>query len=655
MIHRLLLLAALLFAGPASAQTNKLVCDGYNVPVPVLCYGMKLQKTGFAGNVIQVYNPVNVTVRDIGFTASGDLDTTALDGFLGGFATTTGIVSLWADQVSSVALVADTLQSRVGTVSATLPLVTNLVGGTAGLTNIMAMYGSGIQFSTILSNIDSPTQLTLNQVQLTNGPTQLFFTDAPAIRDHTIGGARSIIVQGANMSGAVFGLTTAIDLSGLAITAKDYSISAVVRFTSSMFLNQAGAPGLWRGLLAELFNGSSGVVARVFNDSRSGNKGSIYISDQGGLDFWNDKFVPVQPVVLTITSRTGVGVQVCVNNECAGTGFNSALVRTATKLLLGKTSSGTPGPVSDSGGFSIVSLNVWNVGLTPSEAAFHRAQLASLYSIDMSTNRYDRNFVGTVGDSIASGYTVLDLQGYMMYLQPLLSQPSAVASYGVPGSTVGVNPFQLGIMPTSTVELATPALCGTLSKFTKSKVVLVHGGGNDALIGFTARSGTTTSGNATITGIASTADINIGDFVYAFNIPALATVLSKTANSITITGSLPNTSGVQTLVITLGTITPTYTYNAIASTVAQARACGATNVLVVPVLKRDAIYQKWVEALNTLIVAGVPNASIADCRNFGQLGNNPSVDYFDSGHLSEPGNLDMANCLAPFINPLLQP
>lgn len=664
MVRVLAVLAALCVATPAAAQ-RPLIAD--MSPAPTLSYGMKKQKASYTGLLAQVYNPVQVAAQDFGMTASGDFDAAAMDTFLNG---NTGLVTLWFDQQSGVALAGDLFISLAGTITQGSAVVTGIA--TAGLAARMAVYGNGINFSTVTSSIDGPTQLTLNQPALITGTVTLFFVNTPAIRDHTVGNARSIIVQGANMSGARFGLKTLIDLSLLGITAKDYSVVAVVRPTSSMFTNQAGAPGNWRGAFWQLNNASSGNVAWAMNDSRQGYRGAIYVSDQNGLDFWTPQtWVPIMPMVLSVTSRNGIGLEVCMNNDCRSGTFVSPLTRTATELLLGMTKLGTPGATSDSGGFEVVSLNVWSSGLTPAQRAEAQSILAQSYGIDLHNNRYDRNFFAMTGDSISSGYTVLGLYGYMMYIQPMLTQPTAVGSYGVPGSTIMNNPLQpAGTGPTSTVGLVQPALCELLhagaagSNFTKARIVGIHGGGNDALLSLgpiPPRNGVTAAGNATITGIGNTADISVGDMVFASNItwpapPGLVTVQSKTASSITLTGATPSTSATVSLLFLSSAFSPTNVFNNILTTKNTLLACGATNVIVVTINKRNEVYQPFVNNVNDLIVNDASGTfTKADCRNFGNLGVNPGPDYFDSGHMSEAGNLDMANCLKGFVNPLLQP
>lgn len=64
------------------------------------------------------------------------------------------------------------------------------------------------------------------------------------------------------------------------------------------------------------------------------------------------------------------------------------------------------------------------------------------------------------------------------------------------------------------------------------------------------RTGATTSGNATITGISSTADLLVGDGVAGTGIPAGATISSLTSNTITISANATATGSGVSLVFT---------------------------------------------------------------------------------------------------------
>ena len=76
---------------------------------------------------------------------------------------------------------------------------------------------------------------------------------SPVIGTLTVGNSRSLICQGGTQIGALSGLQTG-NFSGLGlnITAKDYTIVAVVKPSSSLYVNQAGAPDVNLGALVDL-------------------------------------------------------------------------------------------------------------------------------------------------------------------------------------------------------------------------------------------------------------------------------------------------------------------------------------------------------------------------------------------------------------------
>jgi hypothetical protein len=58
-------------------------------------YSLRKMSTEFTGNAIQVRRSSDNATQNIGFTANGDLDTTALKTFVGN---SNGFISIWYDQ-----------------------------------------------------------------------------------------------------------------------------------------------------------------------------------------------------------------------------------------------------------------------------------------------------------------------------------------------------------------------------------------------------------------------------------------------------------------------------------------------------------------------------------------------------------------------------
>lgn len=80
----------------------------------------------------------------------------------------------------------------------------------------------------------------------------------PSIATIIAGNSRAIIFQGESQSGALFGMQTIADISSLGITAKDYSVVAVMQPSSSMYMNQA--LGLDAGALFDMVSAAPIVL-----------------------------------------------------------------------------------------------------------------------------------------------------------------------------------------------------------------------------------------------------------------------------------------------------------------------------------------------------------------------------------------------------------
>lgn len=477
-------------------------------------------------------------------------------------------------------------------------------------------------------------------------------TEAPSIQGLAIGGARSIVFQGESQSGALYSLVSG-DISALGITAKDYSVILVVAPSSSMYCNQAGAPDLSSGVLTDL-QGSGGTVARLYNDSVLGDRGAWEVTDGGAFDFVSPTaFVQLNPLVIGVTSDSS-GVKVWQNGQIRATASRSALTRTASALYLGKLIDSVVGRDSHAGGFQIVAALIYAQGLTQQQYAFVAAALYQRFSIVPSVSGFAANYVAVLGDSIPAGYKTLGIYGYASYLAGMVSQPARVANMAVPGSTLTQNPAggpvyanTLGLFPLA----VTPVLGATAAN--KGRVVVIHGGGNDSGFGPSGRAGTT-HGTTTIDGIASTADLSVGDYVYAGNLPLLTKITGKGANSITVDHA-PTSSTTLNLTFTYAATTPAAIMAGVQSLVDSSIAAGATKVIVSTVLPRVADYQPWLSALNVLILAGGSgNYTIVDCAAYPGLNTNPGPSYADSAHLTALGHQQMAACLLSAVNSGLQ-
>jgi hypothetical protein len=91
----LIIIFSVIIFNNVSAQ-NTLDNVGLNAGTPAAsAYSLRLLSTSYAGSAIQVRRSSDNTTQDIGFTGSGDLDTTALKTFVGA---NNGFITIWYDQ-----------------------------------------------------------------------------------------------------------------------------------------------------------------------------------------------------------------------------------------------------------------------------------------------------------------------------------------------------------------------------------------------------------------------------------------------------------------------------------------------------------------------------------------------------------------------------
>lgn len=476
-------------------------------------------------------------------------------------------------------------------------------------------------------------------------------SESPSIQNLAIGSARTLVFQGGSQSGALFSMNTP-DISSLAITANAWTMMAVIEPSSSAFCNQAGAPGLSSGALFNFTKAGGGSVAAVFNNSELGGPGAWEVTDQGAFDFNSPNYmVPVIPQVLTVTSGAS-GVRVYVNEQIRATLSRSALTDTVQQIYLGKLIGSIVGSTSNAWDGEIAAFMVWNSQLSESQTAVRRAALYDRFSIDRRATDFDSYNVTIVGDSIPAGYKTLGIVGYAQYLPALLNHPTTtrVINFSIPGSTVTQNPAggplyanNVGQFPTSVPPTLPLSLSG--------RVVVIHAGGNDQGIGATPRTGNTHS-STLIDNISVTTDLTVGDFVAVSGLNVVATIASKTANSITLTQPVGTTLAGTQLLFTNAATSPTAVATADQGLVTSSTAAGATGVVVAKILPRNVVYQPWLTALNVQL-SSITGATVVDCTSTGNLATNPGPDYADASHLTAAGHQDMATCLAPAINALM--
>ena len=473
---------------------------------------------------------------------------------------------------------------------------------------------------------------------------------SPSIATLAIGSARALVFQGGSQSGALFSMNTP-DISSLAITGNTWTIMAVIHPSSSMFTNQAGAPDLSSGALLQFTKAGGATLNEVYNNSQLGGPGAWQVTNAGAFNFNSPSFmVPNQPQVLTITSGIN-GVRVYVNEQIRSTTSRSALTDTVQQLYLGKLISSVAGSTSKAWDGMITALMIWNVELTEHQTGVRRAMLYTRFGIEPATMNYNSYSVAVLGDSIPAGYKTLGIYGYASYLPPLLNHSNTrILNFAVPGSTVTQNPAG-GPVYANTTGLFPTSVPPTISKSLLEKVVVIHAGGNDQGIGPTPRTGNTHS-STLIDNIADTSDLTVGDYVAVSGLDVVATIQSKTANSITLTQPTSTTLTGTQLLFTYAATSPSAVFTAIQALVTDSNTAGATGIIVSTILPRNVIYQPWLDALNVSIRAGA-GYTLADCAAESGLDTNPGPSYSDASHLSALGHQQMAACLAPFINTLI--
>ena len=615
-------------------------------PLPAECMGTKLLSAAYSGAAAEVYNPNTIATRTIAFVGD-NLDTTAMDTFLNG---AIGRVLKVYGQRGGTSC-AQTVLNVSGDTVRNSRVVKNI--WTSGLSERMSVQGIGIAPNTTIKSIDGSTQITLNVAATTTRATTLTFSEAPFIQTLAIGGARSIVFQGGGNSGALYSLVCP-SIASLGVTAKDYSVTMVVQATSSEFTNQASAPGVYKGALFD-FEGSGGTVAVVNNNANGTlSPGTWEVTDGDAFNFSQTlTTVQVNPIVLTITSDS-TGVKLWQNGEMRATASRSALTRTAATLYLGKLATSVAGGTSGAGDFQIVAWLYHNVGLTQAQQATLASALYDYFLITPSVSTSRAYGLGLMSDSIGAGFAAsVGTYGYMMYLQPLLSQPARVWNFAVPGSTVTQHPAGGPTYPkllgqfTRVVEPIIPTT-------TLGTVLILHSGGNDTGFGPASRRGRT-HGTTTIDGIDDTTGLSPGDFIFYTARPncgsTLTTIVSVAAHSVVVS-SAPTCSGNVRLQFTYAATSPTAVYNGLRSVAASAITAGVRGVIISTVLPRNVAFQPWINALNVLIRAGT-GFTLADCAAHPGLNTNPGPSYADAVHPSDLGHRQMAACLEPVVNSLL--
>ena len=154
------------YAVLAPTSVTSYVLDTLSVS-PVAAYSVRKLRAGYSGNAMQVKRSSDSTTSNIGFTGTGDLDTTTLASFCS--ATTCSVVT-WYDQSGNGR---DQTQSTV----ATQPVVVS--SGTIVTANSKTSLSfSGSQYFGSTSGFPGTTDFTMNAVSLSSGGAQIIIGSA---------------------------------------------------------------------------------------------------------------------------------------------------------------------------------------------------------------------------------------------------------------------------------------------------------------------------------------------------------------------------------------------------------------------------------------------------------------------------------------------
>lgn len=637
-------------------------------PVPNLAYGVVKLRGAYSGAAYTLFRKAATdaspgTAFTASFGTSDRLNNTLLDTFLSG--DSFGRVTQIYDQMGANHLLTTVdVAARIGTLNFNGQRTIVFEGNSQ--VNVQAD-GTPAQPAMYMSTSVDITPLQINTSKFTMMavlvPDSSMFVNqfgAPGVQSGVLmefGKGAPVngtltFTAGSNLpTGTLAGAAVGMSISSLGVTPNAPAIpdETIITSISPLTLSKnATASGSFAVRAGNL-------PLRIMNDANNGIPGWRITNYQAAGSFLTPLTQqPVNPIVLTVTLGPE-GMRVYQNQQIRSTSSIIPQTVTADKLLLGGSNITLPTSVlSKMGGYQIGALMVWNQTLSAYHVQVRAAALQKIFGVDSDITGPEVNSVSILGDSISAGYVTLGLFGYANRLIPLLSKKARVMSYGIPGSTITPNPpGGPGAVLVANTMGNWPLICGNtgFQQTKKTRIVIVHGGGNDTGIGVGPTLGTFTVGSPTITAVADTTGYNTGDYIMATGLGANPTVLSKTVNSVTM-NSNATAAGSRQFIATR--TQPSTVRDGLQTLATSIGACGGT-AIIATILPRNDIYMQWINATNALIMA-MP-AIVAPCHTFGDLGNfnsganPPGPAYGDTGgHLNANGMNQMAQCLAPFVN-----
>lgn len=355
----------LLFLLALCTQAHATIYPCDLVPTPKLCFGMQKLRVAYAGSAITVQKQSTTTSTTIGFSGS-NLDSTALYTFLSG--EPYGRVIQWNDQSGNG-------------INATCPLVASACSPAGP--NIQATSGRGV----------------------------------------AIGGTPALSFQGGSNSGAIYGLGMT-GLSGLGLSAKDYTVIIVARPTSSAFRNQARTPDLANGTYLSL---EAAAPISITGNTSAGSPTITSVSSTAGISagmvVQSSSTGPLVDPVLISSVNSGASTITLFGANATTTTTGEALIASSPLLQVYANGQNNPGSIS------IVDNSITGVGggsfsFAPTDTAieidpvviavtsdstgikvYENEVVRSTASRSALTTAITRGYIGQTGGSIAGGYS----------------------------------------------------------------------------------------------------------------------------------------------------------------------------------------------------------------------------------------------------------
>jgi hypothetical protein len=487
-----------------------------------------------------------------------------------------------------------------------------------------------------------------------------------------IGGARSLLFEGHNNSGAIFGMRAA-SVASLGLTAGNVGVVMVTQAASSIHRNQAATPDRSIGTLVSL-EGSADSLFHVYSNGgevpgspSTMGRGNYTITDHAALLLSpQDTCVELGPAVVFATSGS-FGTRLYQNEVVWSASEASAIVTPITNIYVGQRGNSVAGGSSECGGFQCNALMIYNQGIAGRKRAAISGAFYSLFNIYYKRSSPHVPCVAMVADSIGAEYNAPGTYGAMHWLQDALPKVRLL-NFAVPGQQTT---SQTGSPAYSFSQGQFPLMILPSLAYSKRKTVfIILGPGNDferfptlwydtLMTPFHAGqvvTGGTSGAHGTIIAVTPVAPTS-GVLLLNWHDSYVAGFIENESLTDPLGGSaLVNkhpTSG-QPLDPD-GPVPPGIVLAVHQQQIDDARAVGVTQLgaLWCTILPRAALSKFKIEDYNTAlraVAAGAHNFTVVDAAADSQLSvPYPGPIYADAGHMSMSGNIRFKEVLLPFI------